>query len=183
MIEIPITNNSTPRESNNKTSEWEDIIAKYVSKEDLQSTTCKIFNKRWNHSRTNDKCPCGRLIRCHSYNGECLTGDFVKADANFEAPKQFKNRKHVDYFAVDTYGRSGLNKYKFVRLRIQTKLETVFQILSEDCDRKPRVIMSIYGGAKHFTMAESLEKEFIRGIIEAANSAGIRIELHLSNDQ
>jgi len=51
-------------------------------------------------------------------------------------------------------------------------MEHIVQLLIDDCNGKPNLIMSIYGGAKYFTMTERLEKEFIRGIVDAATMAG-----------
>ena len=38
--------------------------------------------------------------------------------------------------------------------------------------QKPRLILCIIGGAKYFKLNERLEKEFIKGIIQAALKAG-----------
>jgi hypothetical protein len=38
--------------------------------------------------------------------------------------------------------------------------------------KKPRLIMCIIGGAKYFKLNERLEREFIKGIIQAALKAG-----------
>ncbi len=52
-------------------------------------------------------------------------------------------------------------------------MSCVYNLLLEDCGRKkPALILSVYGGAKYFTMTEKLEKEIIRGIIDAATTAG-----------
>ena len=40
--------------------------------------------------------------------------------------------------------------------------------------KEPRLIMCIIGGAKYFKLNERLEKEFIKGIIQAALKAGKR---------
>jgi hypothetical protein len=45
-------------------------------------------------------------------------------------------------------------------------------LVHKDCKQEPRLIISISGGAKYFKMNERLEKEFMRGIIEAAITAG-----------
>jgi hypothetical protein len=38
--------------------------------------------------------------------------------------------------------------------------------------KPPRLIMCIIGGAKYFKLNERLEREFIKGIIQAALKAG-----------
>jgi hypothetical protein len=42
--------------------------------------------------------------------------------------------------------------------------------------KPPQLIMCIIGGAKYFKLNERLEKEFIKGIIQAALKAGKRQE-------
>ena len=39
----------------------------------------------------------------------------------------------------------------------------------------PRLIMCIIGGAKYFKLNERLEREFMKGIIQAALKAGLSI--------
>jgi hypothetical protein len=49
----------------------------------------------------------------------------------------------------------------------------VYNLLLGNCGgKKPALILSVYGGAKYFTMTEKLEKEIIRGIVDAATTAG-----------
>jgi hypothetical protein len=42
--------------------------------------------------------------------------------------------------------------------------------------KEPQLIICIIGGAKYFKLNERLEKEFIKGIIQAALKAGKRYE-------
>jgi hypothetical protein len=42
------------------------------------------------------------------------------------------------------------------------------------CD-KPKLIISIYGGRKYFTMSEDIEKEFMDSLAEAAITPGSKI--------
>jgi hypothetical protein len=39
------------------------------------------------------------------------------------------------------------------------------------CDR-PKLIISVYGGRKYFTMSEDIEKEFMDSLAEAASTPG-----------
>jgi len=39
------------------------------------------------------------------------------------------------------------------------------------CDR-PKLIISVYGGRKYFTMSENIEKEFMSSLAEAAVTPG-----------
>jgi hypothetical protein len=54
-------------------------------------------------------------------------------------------------------------------------MSVVYNLLVADCggqNHKPALILSVYGGAKYFIMTEKLQKEIIRGIIDAATTAG-----------
>jgi hypothetical protein len=37
---------------------------------------------------------------------------------------------------------------------------------------QPKLIISVYGGRKHFTMSEDIEKEFMDSLAEAAVTSG-----------
>lgn len=38
--------------------------------------------------------------------------------------------------------------------------------------KQPKLIISVYGGRKHFTMSEQIEKEFTDSLAEAAMTSG-----------
>ncbi|CAF3913993.1 unnamed protein product [Rotaria sordida] len=61
---------------------------------------------------------------------------------------------------------------KFIRWDIKISEEKLYNFILKDCEQKPNLIISIFGGAKYFTMNKRLEKEFMCGIIEAATTAG-----------
>ena len=61
---------------------------------------------------------------------------------------------------------------QFIRCDIETPEAKLYNLIHEDCKKKPGLIISIYGGAKYFKINERLEKEFMRGVIEAAATAG-----------
>lgn len=42
-----------------------------------------------------------------------------------------------------------------------------------DVCSKPKLIISVYGGHKYFTMNEAIEKEFMHSMAEAAITPGI----------
>ena len=39
-------------------------------------------------------------------------------------------------------------------------------------EEKPKLIISVYGGRKYFTMSEEIEKEFMENLAEAAITPG-----------
>lgn len=38
--------------------------------------------------------------------------------------------------------------------------------------KRPKLIISVYGGRKYFTMSENIEKEFMNSLAEAATTPG-----------
>jgi len=57
---------------------------------------------------------------------------------------------------------------------LDTPVEKVEKILLEAWKiPKPRLIMSIIGGAKYFTLSDRLETNFINGIIDVGRKSGI----------
>lgn len=48
----------------------------------------------------------------------------------------------------------------------------MYELMSDVC-KKPRLIISVYGGRKYFTMNEEIEKEFMDSLAEAAMTPGM----------
>jgi hypothetical protein len=157
-----------------KTPTWEELIFYHTKTDKLQSRTCKIYNRKVQVPENDTSvCPCGRLVRCHSFNGISLQSEAANdRKPQWTPPETFES---VSSTAVPptVFGRLKPTDCKFIRLDDQTRMGCVYDLLLEDCGRKkPALILSAYGGAKYFTMTEKLEKEIIRGIIDAATTAG-----------
>ncbi|CAF3831458.1 unnamed protein product [Rotaria sordida] len=134
--------------------------------------TCILFTKQQqlqqvSPQQQNDKCGCGRLKTSHSYAG-------------LPRPQRNDNWNYATCSELieDTKNFGILyNPYescltKFIRCDFKAPAEKLYSLVHKDCNQEPRLIISIYGGAKYFKMNERLEKEFMRGIIEAATTAG-----------
>jgi hypothetical protein len=158
-----------------KTSTWEELILNPTKNDKLRSRTCIIYDREeWLRPKDPHKvCPCGRLVRCHSFNGISLQSEAAKG-RNYEwtPPKIFKRGSSIPV-PLTVFGRLKPTDCKFIRLDNQTDMGCVYNLILDDCGRKkPALILSVYGGAKYFTMTEKLEKEILRGIIDAATTAG-----------
>jgi hypothetical protein len=96
---------------------WEDLVKSRTGDENFKSCTCKIYNRQAGTSDNSDtSCACGRLVRRHSFDGECIQpkeGD----------PKRHKwfppQRLKLDYRSTDVpvtvFGRLKPNGCKFIR--------------------------------------------------------------------
>jgi hypothetical protein len=164
-------------ETNERTPQWEDLIRNRLSNDDFKSRTCKIFSRTTTNSRNNsdEVCPCGRLVRRHSFDGESLQAKAKREkNSNWKTPSQFKKNQSF-IVPVNIFGRLKSNGCKFIRLDAQADVRIAYDLLLADCGgekHKPALILSVYGGAKYFIMTEKLEKPIIRGIIDAATIAG-----------
>jgi hypothetical protein len=158
-----------------KIRSWEDLILHYSIKPKFKSRTCHIFNNNSTFPAEPDKlCPCGRMIRRHSLIGDCLESIAIADGKSWEIPaKYLDNNTHSTQVPVNIFGTLESTGCKFLRIDSRIRMDDLFPFILEDCGgKKPALIISVYGGAKYFTMTERLEKEFIRGIIDAATMAG-----------
>jgi len=159
-----------------KKQSWEDLIINYSKEDKFKSRTCSIYNNKSKHPPNNQNklCPCGRMIRSHSFDGDSLESKHPNNGINrFRPPDVFlDNNTHSAPMSINVFGTLKPDGCKFLRVDSRLSMKILFQLMVEDCGRKkPDLILSVYGGAKYFTMTERLEKEFIRGLIDAATTA------------
>ncbi|CAF0985839.1 unnamed protein product [Adineta steineri] len=153
---------------------WKKLIGDAIEAKQIVCRTCKIYNKKVQTSRNgaHKKCCCGRLVRRHSFDGECLSQKTNKNNAEIpNSPKIFRHQHSttVPVTICGTLKSTGSIGCKYIRIDKQSRMGPIYQLLISDCRRtKPSLILSVYGGAKYFTMTEKMEKEIIRGIIDAA---------------
>ncbi len=164
-------------DSNKKTQSWEDLIKSHLQNDPLKSCNCKIYNRqpRITDNDLDQSCSCGRLVRSHSFDGESLQAEADKGkNHNWKPPIEFESAQSA-VVPVTIFGTLEPTNCKFIRLDYQANVSIVYNLLVDDCggkNHKPALILSVYGGAKYYVMTEKLEKEIIRGIIDAATTAG-----------
>ena len=82
-------------------------------------------------------------------------------------------KKHTRPACTNAYGYLPKTDARYLRCDIETDPAKLCQfVLNVWNIKQPRLIMCIIGGAKYFKLNERLEREFIRGIIQAALKAG-----------
>ncbi|CAF0951970.1 unnamed protein product [Rotaria sp. Silwood1] len=158
------------------TQSWEDLIINRSGDLKFKSRTCRIYNiQSSSPDNIRDKlCPCGRMIRRHSSTDDTLeTREIGKGNTEFKPPNEFLySNIHSVAVPVNVFGTLQPSGCKFLRIDTRIPMKDLFKLILEDCGgQKPALILSIYGGAKYFTMTERLEKEFIRGVIDTATMA------------
>jgi hypothetical protein len=155
---------------------WEALILRHSMEPKFKSRTCSIFNNKSSSPDEPDKlCPCDRMIRRHSFTGACLESKAAASgNTTWQPPAEFlDNTTHSAPVPINVFGTFHPIGCKFLRIDARLPMKDLFQLIVEHCGgQKPALILSVYGGAKYFTMTERLEKEFIRGVIDAATMAG-----------
>ncbi|CAF2738053.1 unnamed protein product [Rotaria sp. Silwood2] len=150
---------------------WRALIIHHREQANFKSRTCKIYNIQSACPAEPDKlCPCGRMVRRHSFTGESLESkEFKQGNTERKSPNEFIEMSHTVQVPINVFGILRPAGCKFLRIDYRLPMEDLFQSILEDCGgQKPALILSIYGGVKYFTMIGQLEKEFIRGVIDAA---------------
>jgi hypothetical protein len=75
----------------------------------------------------------------------------------------------------NAYGYIPNTHAHYIRCDIKTEPKILAQLMFDVwAVKRPRLIMCIIGGAKYFKLNERLEREFMKGIIQAALKAGKR---------
>jgi hypothetical protein len=112
-------------------------------------------------SRDDIKCGCNRRRREHSWSV------FDGHDSDWD------QKKHTASAYNNAYGYIPNSHAHYIRCDIETNPNTLAKLMYEVWNfKEPRLIMCIIGGAKYFKLNERLEREFIKGIIQAALKAG-----------
>ncbi|CAF3354679.1 unnamed protein product [Rotaria socialis] len=132
----------------------------------IKGKTCKIYNRESRTNNSNDVCTCNRLAKRHSYDGKCMKADVALTALELANGAIFTSQTALDCCGVLPSG------CKFIRCSEQTPPKLLYPLILADCgNKKPSLIISVYGGAKYFMLTEKLEKEFMRGIVDVATIA------------
>ncbi|CAF3480800.1 unnamed protein product [Rotaria socialis] len=132
----------------------------------IKGKTCKIYNRESRTNNSNDVCTCNRLAKRHSYDGKCMKADVALTALELANGVIFTSQTALDCCGVLSSG------CKFIRCSEQTPPKLLYPLILADCgNKKPSLIISVYGGAKYFMLTEKLEKEFMRGIVDVATIA------------
>jgi hypothetical protein len=127
----------------------------------ISSQFLKTYISNFSISRSDIRCGCNRLYREHSW-------DVI----NGEDPI-WNIKKHTKSAYNNAYGYMSNTHAHYIRCDIETKPNILAKLMLDIWKMKsPRLIMCIIGGAKYFKLNERLEREFIKGIIQAALKAG-----------
>ncbi|CAF4117301.1 unnamed protein product [Rotaria sp. Silwood2] len=169
MIEM---DNSNHNKSNNEyklnlfSRKFDDDWTHAIHQElNIRRRTCTTFIPKTpptnDHiSRSDIRCGCNRLHREHSW--DIIDGDELV----------WNQKKHTKSACNNAYGFIPNSRSHYIRCDIETQPNILAKLMFDVWNVKfPRLIMCIIGGAKYFKLNERLEREFIKGIIQAALKA------------
>ncbi|CAF1524410.1 unnamed protein product, partial [Rotaria sp. Silwood1] len=113
-----------------------------------------------NKNENDIPCGCNRLRREHSWNV------FEEKDV------QWDRNEHTRSAYNNAYGYIPNTHAHYIRCDIKTPPNILTKLMFDIWKVKnPQLIMCIIGGAKYFKLNERLEREFMKGIIQAALKA------------
>ena len=163
----------------NNLSSWTQLVATRCDDPNFRSRTCHVYNcySQQPSDNSNQCCPCGRLIGRHSLAGICLESQAFHEGKIWARPEKFdENENYSCQVVVNVYGILKPRGYKFLRIDSQIDADTtrkLYYLILKDCaGKKPGIILTISGGAKYFILAEQLQTEVVRGIIDIADRSG-----------
>lgn len=129
----------------------------------IRRRACTTFiSKESNVTTQNEsRCGCRRFRREHSW-------DVHDSDETKWDPKQ-----HTRAAYNNAFGFLPNSSIHYIRCDTETHPNVLSRLVYDVWKVKPpKLIMCIIGGAKYFKLNERLEREFIKGIIQAALKAG-----------
>ncbi|CAF1277108.1 unnamed protein product [Rotaria sordida] len=108
-------------------------------------------------SKDDIQCGCNRLRREHSW-------DII--DGN---DREWDRKKHTESACNNAYGCIPNTHIHYIRCDIETHPLALTRLMFDVWKvKEPKLIMCITGGGKYFKLSERLEREFMKGIIQAA---------------
>ncbi|KAM9804936.1 transient receptor potential cation channel subfamily M member 2-like [Neosynchiropus ocellatus] len=131
----------------------------------VRKKECVYFNK----GAGEETCKCGYLKKQHME--EAIRYDIY-------AGETWNIHRHVQEFPTDAFGDirfggSSQKPSKYVRVSADSSTEVLFQLLTEQWNLPPpKLLISVTGGAKNFSLRSSFKTMFHRGLIKVTQITG-----------
>jgi hypothetical protein len=111
------------------TSSRKELISERIKHNIFESCACSIYNRKaWTHPNDSDMiCPCGRLLRSHSFNGACAQPTPNDPKYNYCSPPEvFRPNYHTIGVPVSIFRRLKLNGCKFLQIDYQSNMRDLY---------------------------------------------------------
>uniref|UniRef100_A0A8C7I0N0 non-specific serine/threonine protein kinase n=1 Tax=Oncorhynchus kisutch TaxID=8019 RepID=A0A8C7I0N0_ONCKI len=125
------------------------------------------------------ECCCGRLVGEHTW---LETGPFM---SHWPGPQAVQEERwsvecHTQASATDAYGTIDFQDSadrnchaKYVRVAVDTKAEALLQLMLREWQmERPKLLLTVHGGAENFPLPLKVRQAFSKGLITAAQSTG-----------
>uniref|UniRef100_A0A8C7I0K1 non-specific serine/threonine protein kinase n=1 Tax=Oncorhynchus kisutch TaxID=8019 RepID=A0A8C7I0K1_ONCKI len=125
------------------------------------------------------RCCCGRLVGEHTW---LETGPFM---SHWPGPQAVQEERwsvecHTQASATDAYGTIDFQDSadrnchaKYVRVAVDTKAEALLQLMLREWQmERPKLLLTVHGGAENFPLPLKVRQAFSKGLITAAQSTG-----------
>ncbi|XP_070293039.1 transient receptor potential cation channel subfamily M member 7 isoform X3 [Salvelinus sp. IW2-2015] len=125
------------------------------------------------------RCCCGRLVGEHTW---LETGPFM---SRWPGPQAVQEERwsvecHTQASATDAYGTIDFQDSaernchaKYVRVAVDAKAEALLQLMLREWQmERPKLLLTVHGGAENFPLPLKVRQAFSKGLITAAQSTG-----------
>uniref|UniRef100_A0A8C8M4C9 non-specific serine/threonine protein kinase n=1 Tax=Oncorhynchus tshawytscha TaxID=74940 RepID=A0A8C8M4C9_ONCTS len=123
------------------------------------------------------RCCCGRRVGEHTW---LETGPFM---SHWPVPQAVQEERwsvecHTQASATDAYGTidfqdSADRNCHYVRVAVDTKAEALLQLMLREWQmERPKLLLTVHGGAENFPLPLKVRQAFSKGLITAAQSTG-----------
>ncbi|CDQ69193.1 unnamed protein product [Oncorhynchus mykiss] len=140
-------------------------------------TVCQVCQNLIRYDFT--VCCCGRLVGEHTW---LETGPFM---SHWPGPQAVQEERwsvecHTQASATDAYGTIDFQDSadrnchaKYVRVAVDTKAEALLQLMLREWQmERPKLLLTVHGGAENFPLPLKVRQAFSKGLITAAQSTG-----------
>ncbi|XP_078106017.1 transient receptor potential cation channel subfamily M member 7-like [Sander vitreus] len=125
------------------------------------------------------RCCCGRLMGEHSWQ-HSLPPISLHPDPGVELEDDWSMERHTKASPTDAYGTVDFQdtatrvcRAKYVRLAVDSKPEALLQLMLREWQmERPKLLLTVQGGAENFTLPPKVKQAFSKGLVTAALSTG-----------
>lgn len=131
---------------------------------DIQKTRCNAFVQSLNNRLI---CSCGLEFTKHHKDVQINTGESLIWDINSCTCDDGPTDAYGEAKFIHNIGHSA----KYIRVSHRTHMDTMLKLLFEYWQLdKPKLIISVTGGAQRFTLNPRLKQVFSKGLVKAADT-------------
>uniref|UniRef100_A0A8D0AD59 non-specific serine/threonine protein kinase n=1 Tax=Sander lucioperca TaxID=283035 RepID=A0A8D0AD59_SANLU len=125
------------------------------------------------------RCCCGRLMGEHSWQ-HSLPPISLHPGPGVELEDDWSVERHTKASPTDAYGTVDFQdtatrvcRAKYVRLAVDSKPEVLLQLMLREWQmERPKLLLTVQGGAENFTLPPKVKQAFSKGLVTAALSTG-----------